>query len=573
MSRTVAYPILALAVVAITILANYSVYVAGQEWFVLRPDPMVVVRNVIIVGVTVFVVPFIIPAEFRKRSALTLLLVATALIGVGAAMQFRLGHDVSGKVSAETAERLSDSIRALYPTASKDSLLNLTAVAIRRANARLRSDFDAARIDTRLARSLEHAYGPAAITREVLDNRREAPSDSTVARFLPPLAMILAVLLITRFRLVHLLSRHWSLVGVWGSLVVATAAYLYLTSAGGVRGASFAPQEMLKITLPVAWAGLLVRYHDALASERRDRFTRSPLTLWVYILLLLSAPLAGFVLARDFGQFLVIGVAQTLLLAWYTRSPLYIVLFTAAFVGSGFALVSPILPSGVTLAGALGVIVIAVLVLASIERFRTRDVLWTSASFVLSAVLLLAGVVSRLPITASTLAVPRARFALFADLFSRNGDPGWWDRARQVVEALYAQDAGGFAGRGLGAGTPFLIPNASSDYVFSALVEELGAAGGVLVIVSYCALVAIGLRIAIELGRTSFAGLIVASMTMLIGVQALIHIAGNLNVLPMTGITLPLVSAGGSSMLVSCTMTGMIVAMASDVWKSRLAIR
>lgn len=573
MSRTIAYPVLALAAVALTGLANYGVYLAGEEWFVLRPDPMVVIRNVGLVVAIVVIGPLLIPSAIRKRSALTFLLVAASLFGMGSAMQFRLGHDVPRKLNAAEVSHVADSIRALRSGAPPDTLALLTRHAVRRANNRLRAEFEASRIDTRLARSLEQAYGSTPITREVLDDRGRAPLDNTLLRLLPLLAFFAAIAAITRFRVVSFLSKEWVLVGVWGSIAVAIIAYVYLKTSGGIRGASFAPQELLKATLPIAWAGLLVRYHDALAPMGRERFTRNPFILWMYILALLSAPLTSFILVRDFGQFLVIGIAQTLLLAWYTRSPLYVVLFTAAFIGSGLILVSSMLPAGVTLATALGIMAGAVVVLAWLERFRRRDALWTSASLVLAASLLLAGIVSRLPFMNSVLVTPRARFALFADLYSRNGDAGWWDRTRQVIEALYAQDAGGVFGRGLGFGTPFLIPNANSDYIFSALMEEVGLAGGILVIVAFLTLAAIGLRIASDLGKTTFAGLVVAALALLIGAQGLVHIAGNLNVLPMTGITLPLVSSGGSSMVVTWTMVGAIVALAGDAWRNRLVIR
>lgn len=573
MSRSLAYPILAVAVIVLTALSNYGVYLAGEEWFVLRPDISVVIRNVLMVGAFVVIGPLLIPRGIRKRSALTFLLVAASLFGLGSAIQFRLGHDVPRKLSSSEISHVADSISMLHQGASPDTIAFLTRIAVRRQNSRLRSDFEASRIDTRLARSLEQAYGPTAVTREVLDKRGVAPLDSTLLRLAPLFAFLVIVAASTRFRVIPFLSKEWVLLGVWGSLGVAIVAFVYLKTSGGIRGAAFAPQELLKITLPLAWGGLLVRYHDALAPIGRERFTKSPFILWLYILALLSAPLASFVLVRDFGQFLVIGIAQTLLLAWYTRSPLYVVLFTAAFIGSGLILVSAILPAGVTLAAALGIMAGAVVVLAWLERFRRRDVLWTSASFVLAASLLLAGVVARLPFMSGILATPRSRFMLFADLYSRNGDSGWWDKTRQVIEALYAQDAGGAFGRGLGYGTPFLIPNANSDYIFSALMEETGVVGGLLVIVAFVALVAIGLRIASDLGRNTFAGLVVAALTLLIGAQGLVHIAGNLNVLPMTGITLPLVSAGGSSMTVTWLMVGAVVALAGDAWKSRLVIR
>jgi len=573
MSRTLSYPIIAAAVVVLCAVANGAVYLAGEQWFVLRPSIQVVIRNVAIVAAMVGIIPILLGRERRSRAGLTLLVTAGALVGVGSAMQFRLGHDVPRRLTPAETSHIFDSVRASLPGVGDDSVRRAAAIAVRSINRRMRVDFEASRIDVRLARSLDRTYGPTPVSQEVLGARRSAPADNALLRFVPLVAALLVVIAGTRRDLVAFLSHRWVMIGVWGSLGIALLSWIYLASAGGIRGASFAPQELLKITLPIAWGGLLVRYHDALIPDRRERFTKSPFALWLYILALLSAPLASFVLARDFGQFLVIGIGQVMVLAWYTRSPLYVVLFSAAFVASGIVLLSTMLPTGVTVAGALGVVAGAVVVLGWLERFRRRDVLWTSASFVLAAYLVLAGIVARLPFMAGALATPRARFALFADLYGRHGDRSWWDRTRQVIEALYAQDAGGMMGSGLGRGTPFLIPNANSDYIFSAIVEELGVTGGMFVIVAYAAMVAIGLRIASDLGRESFRSLVVASMTILLGSQALIHIAGNLNVLPMTGITLPLVSTGGSSMVVVMVMVALVVTMAGDAGRPRLVIR
>lgn len=573
MSRTLAYPILAVAVVAMTALGNLAVFQAGEEWFVLRPSFDLVIRNVAVVACLVIALPLLLPSTHRTRSGLAFVLAAAMLVGVGSAMQFRLGHDVPRKLSRSEVAHIMDSVSASLPGAPLDSVRRQGWYAVRRLNARLRTEFESARIDTRLARSLERAYGPVPITREVLDARSLAPSDNLLLRILPALVAIILVVVGTRLNIVAILARRWVVIGVAGSLAVALGAFIYLKMTGGIRSALVAPQELLKLTLPIAWGGLLVRYHDALMPRRREAFTRNPFVLWLYILVLLSAPMASFILARDFGQFLVIGLAQVLLLGWYTRSPLYVVLFSAAFIASGLVLVSAALPAGVSLGGALGVMAGAVVALAWLERFRRRDVLWTSASLVLAGYLALAAIASRLPFMASLLATPRVRFALFADLYSRNGDAGWWDRTRQVIESLYAQDAGGFLGRGLGLGTPFLIPNANSDYIFSAIVEELGIAGGAMLIIVFASLVAMGLRIASDIGRESFAGLIVAGMTLTLGAQGVVHIGGNLNVLPMTGITLPFVSAGGSSMVVTMAMMAMTVILAGGIRAPAIVIR
>ena len=285
MKRSVAFPILALLVIAIAAVANYAVYQAGLEWFVQKPSLLVVVRNVAAVAAVIFGGWLLLPAGGRKRSAETLLLVAGTLFGIGLAVQFRLGHDAPRQMSNDQIVELRDSVRRSMPGATEDSLRRAVSRLVRSRNGALRRDFDASRIDTRLARSLERAYGPTADTRKILEERETAPSDSPLFRFLPVLAALLTVGAVARMNLATILSARWRIAGLYGSIAVCVLTLGYLISTGGVRGANFAPQELLKVTLPVAWAGLLIHYRGAFLSESRERFTRSPLVLWLYVLL------------------------------------------------------------------------------------------------------------------------------------------------------------------------------------------------------------------------------------------------------------------------------------------------
>ncbi len=563
MKRAVAFPILALLVIATVAVANYAVYQAGVAWFVQQPSLFVVLRNVLAVTLVLGLGWGLLPSEGRTRSAESFLLVAATLFGIGLAVQFRLGHDAPRQLSNNEIVAVRDSVAASMPGASELEVGRATSTLVRRRNGVLRREFEASRIDTRLARSLERAYGPTPETRQILDAREEAPSDNPLFRFLPVLAAVATIGAVARFNLAVILSARWRLIGFYGSIAICLMTLIYLLSAGGVRGANFAPQELLKLSLPVAWAGLLIHYRGAFRTETRERFTRSPFVLWLYILLLLSSPLIVFILVRDFGQFLVISVAQTLLLAYFTRSALYVVLFLAGTLASSAILLGSAFFAGNALWVVLGIVITAVLVIGALERFRRRDVLWTSASLVLAGYVAIAFLAVQIPFIARMLSTPRERFFLWADLYARHGNAGWWDRARQIVESLYSFDAGGLLGHGLGYGTPFLIPKASSDFIFAAIGEELGFAGAAMVILSFAAFTAIGLRIAKHLGGDSFAGLVVAGYTLLIAAQAFVHISGTMNILPMTGITLPLVSSGMSSLVVSWGMVGIIIGLSA----------
>jgi cell division protein FtsW (lipid II flippase) len=561
MKRSVAFPILAFIVVAISAAANYAVYSAGMEWFPQVPSFTVVLRNIIAVAMVLAIGWGVL--QRKLRSAESLLLVAAALFGLGLAMQFRLGHDVPRQLSNDEVEHIYDSVGTAMSSAPQDSARRVARLVVARRNSSLRRDFEQARIDTRLARSLEDAYGSTKITQEVLDDRTVAPSDNPFFRFLPIVAALVAIIIFGRSVAPAMLSARWRLIGFYGSLGICVVTLLYLMSVGGVRGADYAPQELLKLSIPIAWAGLLIHYRGAFKTETRERFTKSPLVLWLYVLGLLTLPLGVFIIVRDFGQFLVIGIAQVLLLAYFTRSALYVVLFLAAMLASTVILLGGSFFAGESLLTALVIVVGAVVAIGALERFRRRDALWTSASMVLAGYVGLAWLAVKLPFVQRMLETPRQRFMLWADLYSRNGDPLWWDRSRQVIEALYAFDAGGIFGRGLGHGSPFLIPKASSDFIFAAFGEELGFVGAAMIVLAFVSLAVIGLRIARDLGRDSFGGLLVAGYVLLLSAQALIHITGTMNLLPMTGITLPLMSSGMSSLVVAWAMVGAIVGMAT----------
>ncbi len=133
----------------------------------------------------------------------------------------------------------------------------------------------------------------------------------------------------------------------------------------------------------------------------------------------------------------------------------------------------------------------------------------------------------------------------------------------QTAQALYAIQAGGVTGEGLGRGTPDVIPAAPTDYIFSAIGEELGLSGALGVVMLFVLLLFAGLRIAVR-APDDYGRLLAFSIALLIGVQAFVIIAGNLGLIPTTGITLPFVSYGGSSILVNFVLVGLLLGI-SDV--------
>lgn len=120
----------------------------------------------------------------------------------------------------------------------------------------------------------------------------------------------------------------------------------------------------------------------------------------------------------------------------------------------------------------------------------------------------------------------------------------------QITQSLFAIGAGGFFGTGIGMGSPEYIPHVHSDFIFSAICEEFGILGGVAVIMLYFMLVYRGLRISMNIGDVFYKSL-TAGISILLGFQSFIILGGVTKFIPLTGITLPFISYGGSSLLIS----------------------
>jgi cell division protein FtsW len=120
-------------------------------------------------------------------------------------------------------------------------------------------------------------------------------------------------------------------------------------------------------------------------------------------------------------------------------------------------------------------------------------------------------------------------------------------------------------GTGLGAGLPEVgsvpaIPAIHTDFVFAALAEELGMLGAVAILALYAVIAERGLRIAAT-AADDFRALLALGLTLVIVIQAALIVGGNLKLIPLTGITLPFVSYGGSSLLANAIVVGLLLAL------------
>jgi cell division protein FtsW (lipid II flippase) len=135
---------------------------------------------------------------------------------------------------------------------------------------------------------------------------------------------------------------------------------------------------------------------------------------------------------------------------------------------------------------------------------------------------------------------------------------------RQVSESWFALGNGGIGGTGLGLGTgAYNITNPNTDFIFSIIGEEMGLLGSTMVVVAFLLLVGAGLRIG-QAARSEFAKLTATGLTIIIGFQAFFIIAGVTRLLPLTGITLPFVSYGGSALIANYILIALLMRISDE---------
>lgn len=348
-------------------------------------------------------------------------------------------------------------------------------------------------------------------------------------------------------------------------LTLVPLAIAVVTSSAGKALGNMTPWEPSKIPFLVGFAGILTaRYKDLAETYWGIPRARDIVPLLVMAML----PFVPFFALKDFGQMLIFsGAYTTLYLVAVRRWPQLLL-----FVGSVL-------------------LVISILVVGALPRDIQEKVP-------------LLPTIAR-PIGAALPARIQQRFHLWLDGFDPpSPEVSWWKKdyqdaldkdprlkelaeqspamqksvnvdiwfdklAFQPAQAVFGIASGKTTGRGFGLGYPEVIPIADSDYVYAAIGEEMGVAGGAIVILSVIIFVVAGVRTSLE-ARDMFTKLCAAGLTAFMGFQALVNIGGILRALPMTGITLPFVSHGGFSLITSFAMLGMLMAFSNRNARDRV---
>lgn len=268
---------------------------------------------------------------------------------------------------------------------------------------------------------------------------------------------------------------------------------------------SFQPGELAKIALAIFFAGYLVRTREALTSVG----TRFLGVTWPR--------------ARELGPVLVVWLASL-----------------------GIIVLQRDLGTGLLIFGMF----IAMIYVAT-----------GKTSWVLIGVTL---AVSGALLAAQVLPYVHARFTNWLDAFNPDTING---SSMQLASGIFGLAQGGLLGTGLGQGRPGLTPLAHSDYIFPSLGEELGLVGVFAILCLYMVFVSRGVRVGIA-GQDDFGKLLATGLSFTIALQVFIMVGGVTRLIPLTGLTMPFLAAGGSS-LVANWMIVAIVLRISDAVRSR----
>ena len=151
----------------------------------------------------------------------------------------------------------------------------------------------------------------------------------------------------------------------------------------------------------------------------------------------------------------------------------------------------------------------------------------------------------------------KRRVAIWQNPWSDYDNAGY-----QIIHSLMAIASGGLFGVGLGLGSPKTIPVYHTDFIFSVICEQFGLIFGCCVLLMYVAIIWRGAAIAMET-RSSFHGLLAMGVTTLLGLQTFVIIGGVVKLIPLTGVTMPFVSYGGTSLISCLCLAGMLQGVAS----------
>ncbi len=270
----------------------------------------------------------------------------------------------------------------------------------------------------------------------------------------------------------------------------------------------FQPSELLKIILVIFMASYLEEHRAVVSSNYHlGRLTLPPLPHLIPLVVMWGMAMGIIVFQRDLGA--------ALLLFGVFLAMLYVATGKGWYVAAGLAA-------------------------------------FASGAFILYEVVQVAGIGA----LESAVGVVKLRVDVWLDPWATAQGTGY-----QIVQATYALASGGIFGTGLGRGIPAIVPAIHTDFAYVAVGEELGLIGTLAVLIAYLLLIFRGYHIAMTIeGRfRGFEQLLALGLTTILAVQTFVIVGGNLRLIPLTGITLPFISYGGSSIIINFLIIGLLM--------------
>jgi len=521
-----------IAMLAFNTLAYVTIYRAGvARGF--SPSLLLAFRDLALFLPAFFIFIWLIRRR-RYSGDLTLLSVAILLFGIGQFMQYRLFTDPE-----YSADRRAEVSRARQAKANTLQQRYINQYYDGDKKRMLFGDPNyQIRIDATKSEAQEESYWNV---------KRIISSVSTLIPLLALFGFAVAYILTKRDDVLLWLQRHSFVIGLITTLPFAVIAIAY--SDGGKFLGNTTPWEPVKITFLLSYAGILADHYRNLS---RTYWGIPPWRFVLPFLLVALMPIVPFFALSDFGQMLVFfGAYLTLYLVAVRRLPQV----TMAIILAAVLLGGSIFAAGIY--NTMADIFSEKEQVSAIERLKDLAGQGIPPRIHQRFYLWLHGGLPPDPDENWWWAKDAAE----AEGRGMSNEEMWYNKyAYQPSQALFGVSDGRFIGAGLGRGYPESVPIADSDFIYAAVAEEMGLAGGAIIIFAFMILVIAGMRVAIE-ARDMFTKLIAAGITAFLGLQAIVNVGGVIRMLPMTGITLPFVSHGGWSLITSFFMLGMLMAI------------
>jgi len=484
-----------------------------------EPSKIVAARDLALL-IPILAIVFWLSRSQRFRGEMIVLTAAVFLFAVGQVIQFRLFSD------PEYGSRGATRTKAREQKAQTVRLLNI------------QTGYD--------NEKKAFMFGPSAVVPKTPGFQNPEPTRysmfdmlSSVNTYIPIcalLAMAAGFALFKSEKVLLWLQRHALLIGV---ATLVPFALVVLRSDEGKFFGQTTPWEGVKILFLLSFAGMLA---DTYRNLRRTRWGLPPARYFLPFAVIAAMPVLPFFVLSDFGQMLVFFGVYVILYVVAVRKRaqlvyavalvaiLFVIFFGASKVSTGF--------------GVPGRVHFRFYQWLHTWEAPPPDTWWWKKDF-------------ERYLKVKNLTVDSNDDRQISQL----NNEAWADKVLQQSQGLFGINEGGVTGAGLGLGFPETVPISDSDFIYAALAEETGLAGGLPILIALIAFVIAGASISLA-ASDMFTKLLAAGMTAFIGFQAIVNIGGVLRLVPMTGITLPFVSHGGWSLITSFAMLGILLAFA-----------